>query len=103
MPHLPGPPRPHVRQLLDALADPASCANLEAAAWDLLVRTARSARLLGTLAVRLEGGGLKIAWTGAGTLEQAGVVTGPYTNAPSQTNPQTIPVTAPAMFYRLKQ
>ena len=58
MPNLPGPPPPHVRQLLDALADPASCAAIDAAAWDLLVRTARSARLLGTLAVRLEDAGV---------------------------------------------
>jgi hypothetical protein len=53
--------------------------------------------------VRLDGGGLSLEWSGTGTLQQAGVVTGPYTNAPSQTNPQTIPATGPAMFYRLKQ
>jgi len=53
--------------------------------------------------VRLEAGGLTLGWSGTGTLQQAGVVTGPYTNAPSQTNPQTIPATGPGMFYRLKQ
>jgi hypothetical protein len=48
---------PHVRLLLDALADPARCAALGLESWDLLVRTARSSKLLGTLAARMEAAG----------------------------------------------
>ncbi len=52
--------------------------------------------------VRREAGGLRLEWTGTGTLQQAGVVTGPYTNAPSQSNPQIVPTPGAAGFYRLK-
>ena len=58
MPSIPPPPAPHVRLLLDSLAGPAQCAALDAGAWDLLVRTARSARLLGTLAARVDEAGI---------------------------------------------
>jgi len=51
----------------------------------------------------LQGGNVGISWTGSGTLQQAIAMAGPWTNAPSQTNPQTIPATGPGMFYRLKQ
>ena len=51
---LPAPPAPHVRLLLDTLADPAGCAALDPSAWDLLVRTARSAKLLGKVAARVD-------------------------------------------------
>lgn len=48
-------PRPpaHVRPLLDALIAPETCAALDESAWDLLIRLARSARLLGVLAHRV--------------------------------------------------
>ena len=49
---------PHLRLLLDALADPAGCAALDAGSWDLLVRAARSARLLGILAARVDEQGI---------------------------------------------
>ncbi len=48
------PPAPHVRLLLGAIARPAGCTDLSLPLWDLLVRTARSARLLGVLASRVE-------------------------------------------------
>ena len=48
---------PHVRLLLDALADPAGCAALDLDRWDLLVRAARSSKLLGTLGSRIEAAG----------------------------------------------
>jgi len=44
----------HLQTLLDALADPGRTAQLSAFEWDRLVRSARSARLLGTLAVRVQ-------------------------------------------------
>jgi hypothetical protein len=49
---------PHARQLLAALAEPATCLGLDAGGWDILVRSARAARLLGTLATRLDAAGL---------------------------------------------
>ena len=52
---------------------------------------------------RLEGGGLRIEWTGTGTLERADFVKGPWTTAPSQTNPQIVPTTGAAGFHRIKQ
>jgi hypothetical protein len=54
----PGSPAPHARLLLSQLADPAGCAALDPSAWDLLVRSARSASLLGTLAARVEAAGI---------------------------------------------
>lgn len=44
---------PHVRGLLNTLQAPERCSELDAHAWDHLIRTARSARLLGTLATRV--------------------------------------------------
>ena len=52
------PLAPHVRQLLDALEDASLCATLDDGGWDTLVRTARAARLLGTLATRIGSAGL---------------------------------------------
>jgi hypothetical protein len=55
--------------------------------------------------VTLQGGNMSISWTGTGTLEQADVVTGPWTTAPSQANPQNVSVTGGvnARFYRIHQ
>jgi hypothetical protein len=46
--------------------------------------------------------GLNLSWTGAGTLQQAPAVTGPWTDSGNQSNPQVIVTTNPAMFYRLR-
>ena len=51
----------------------------------------------------LQGGNLVISWTGTGTLEQADAVTGTWTTAASQANPQNVPTTGAGKFYRLKQ
>ncbi|MCI0533677.1 MAG: Ig-like domain-containing protein [Verrucomicrobiales bacterium] len=48
-------------------------------------------------------GNLVISWTGTGALEQADGVTGPWSPAPNQNNPQTVTPTAPARFFRLKK
>jgi hypothetical protein len=45
-------------KLLAALGDVSACVSLDADGWDVLVRSARAARLLGTLAARLEAAGL---------------------------------------------
>jgi len=46
----------HVSLLLDLLASPARAGSISLAEWDLVVRTARGARLLGTLRSRLDRG-----------------------------------------------
>jgi hypothetical protein len=43
---------------LDALADPSLCSALDESQWNLLVRTARSARLLGALGARVDAAGI---------------------------------------------
>jgi hypothetical protein len=43
----------HVRLLLHSLIEPQRCASLNEPAWDVLIRAARSARLLGVLAARV--------------------------------------------------
>lgn len=43
----------HVRLLLDALVDASRCMSFSGDQWDLLIRAARTARLLGVLAARI--------------------------------------------------
>lgn len=43
----------HVRLLLQSLTEPQRCTSLSEPAWDVLIRAARSARLLGVLAARV--------------------------------------------------
>ncbi len=43
----------HAQRLLEALREPARCAAFDAATWDRVIRSARSARLLGTLSARV--------------------------------------------------
>jgi len=50
----------------------------------------------------LSGGNVTISWTGAGTLEEAASVTGPWINSPNQANPQSVPASG-QKFYRLRQ
>ncbi|HTI99551.1 MAG TPA: Ig-like domain-containing protein [Dongiaceae bacterium] len=45
----------------------------------------------------------QLSWTGGGTLQAAPAVTGPWTNAVNQTNPQALAPTRQAEFYRLQQ
>lgn len=54
---LPAPP-PHVEKLIRAIVEPASAVGLNDDDWDLIVRTAGSAQLLGTLHSRLERAGV---------------------------------------------
>lgn len=53
--------------------------------------------------ISYSGGQVTIAWEGAGTLEEAPSVTGPWTSAASQANPQTVAPTGESKFYRLRQ
>ncbi len=45
----------------------------------------------------------QLSWTSGGTLQQAGTLFGPWTNSPSQSNPQVLNPTNPVLFYRLLQ
>lgn len=47
--------------------------------------------------------GGQLSWTSAGVLQQAQAVTGPWTDAANQSNPQALNATNAAMFYRLRQ
>lgn len=55
---VPPPPSAGLRSLLSALVAPRDAAPLPPADWDLLVRLARRAQLLGTLAARLDDAGV---------------------------------------------
>ena len=50
----------------------------------------------------LVGGQVRIAWTGAGTLQEAPSITGPWTTAASQTNPQNVTPTGTMKFFRIR-
>lgn len=49
------------------------------------------------------GGNVTISWTGSGTLEEAALVTGPWSASANQNNPQTVPATGGGKFYRIHQ
>lgn len=48
-------------------------------------------------------GGVSISWTGSGTLEETGSLSANWAPAASQANPQTVPTTGIARFFRLRQ
>jgi len=52
---------------------------------------------------RAGGSQVTISWTGLGTLEQADAVTGGWTSATNQNNPQTITAAVAKRFYRIRQ
>jgi hypothetical protein len=57
----------------------------------------------GVLSLTKPGANCQLSWTSVGTLQVAPTVTGPWTDASSQANPQTIMTTNAAAFYRLRQ
>jgi hypothetical protein len=50
----------------------------------------------------LTAGSITLSWTGTGTLEEAGSITGPWAATASQSNPQTVTASG-TKFYRLRQ
>lgn len=48
-------------------------------------------------------GNMSFSWTGEGTLQEATMITGPWTTAASQANPQTVPTTGQARFFRIRR
>jgi hypothetical protein len=48
------------------------------------------------------GGNVVITWTGGGTLQEATVVTGPWTDQTGKTSPATIPMSGKGAFFRVK-
>ena len=55
------------------------------------------------LGVALKQGKVEVSWTGAGTLEEAGAVTGLWTPVGGAASPFTVTPTAQQKFYRLRQ
>ena len=51
----------------------------------------------------LDANSVTISWTGSGVLQEASALSGPWTPAPSQANPQTIPVGDGLKVYRILQ
>ncbi len=51
----------------------------------------------------LSGGNITISWTGAGTLEEALAVTGPWSDSSNQNNPQSVPAAGARKFFRVRQ
>ena len=47
--------------------------------------------------------GMALSWVGRGTLKTALQAEGPYINAPSQANPQMVPVINPAQYFRVSR
>ena len=67
--------------------------------WALNVSTNQGARFNPPT---LQQNGMTLSWTGSGTLQQADSVTGPWSPAASQANPQTVPTSGTLMrFYRI--
>jgi hypothetical protein len=54
-----------------------------------------------TLQILRSGGNVTISWVGAGTLQEAPAVTGPWSNSASQTNPQTRAAGGTMRYFRL--
>ncbi len=55
------------------------------------------------LKISKSGTSLQVSWTGAGALQESGQVTGPWVNAASQANPQSITASGSSKFYRVRQ
>jgi len=51
----------------------------------------------------LSGNSVTLSWTGSGVLEEASTLSGPWTAAPSQSNPQAVPVGDGLKVYRIFQ
>src|SRR5262249_7818261 len=52
---------------------------------------------------KLSGGNVTISWTGSGTLEEATDLLGPWTQSPSQNNPQSVAARGRRKFQRCHQ
>lgn len=51
----------------------------------------------------LSGGNVTLSWTGVGELQEAGLVTGPYSTIINQANPSTLSATNGQSYYRIRQ
>jgi hypothetical protein len=55
------------------------------------------------MSITKSGGNTSLSWTSTGTLQEALIVTGPWTVSANQANPQVLNATNPTTFYRLQQ
>jgi hypothetical protein len=52
---------------------------------------------------QLSGKNVQVSWTGTGTLQEAATINGSWTDAANQANPQTLPATNSAIYFRISQ
>lgn len=95
------------RRVQMGIAGPGMISNWNDNAWAIFDATVRWVLNLPDAPPKLNapvlnGRDVAISWTGAGTLEEASVVTGSWSATASQANPQTIPAAA-TKFFRLRQ
>ena len=70
----------------------------------LLAFRARTVPTVSTFNVpTISGGDISLSWSGTGTLEEASVLSGPWTTSASQANPQAVPANGTQKFYRISQ
>jgi hypothetical protein len=55
------------------------------------------------MSITKSGGNTSLSWTSTGTLQEALIVTGPWTVSANQANPQVLNATNQTTFYRLQQ
>ncbi|MBI4663922.1 MAG: Ig-like domain-containing protein [Verrucomicrobia bacterium] len=67
--------------------------------WALNISVSQPAKL----ALIRAANGATLSWTGSGRLQQADAVIGPWTDAASQSNPQTVATAGGTKFYRIRQ
>jgi hypothetical protein len=68
----------------------------------MFMATSPFAAASSTLSIQKSGGSVNLSWTGAGTLQTAFVVKGPWTDSANQANPQVVATTNSATFFRLR-
>lgn len=95
------------RRVQMAIAGPGMVVNWNDNAWAIFDAAVRWVLNLPDApprfnAVVREGNEVILSWTGGGTLQEAAAVTGPWTNAANQANPQRVPATG-TRFFRLRR
>jgi hypothetical protein len=101
-----GQPHPPVGILADVAFDNIHVRagnNTASASYSNIVISAASPFAAGVPPGVLSIQGKQLSWTSVGVLEEAPTVTGPWTDAANQSNPQTLSTTNAAQFYRLRQ
>lgn len=80
---------------------PLEAASIFVAGESNAVSFASASAVIPTLGIAPLGAQLQITWTGSGTLQGAGDVTGTYTNIPGATSPYLVTPSGSQLFFRL--